>query len=324
MSFYIAVDIGGTQMRAACYRPSGLEPFSLERITTRPSAGAPQPVDPFERLQTLINSIWPVDETVTAISVAAPGPTNPYSGVILKAPNIHEWVDLPLSQKLHERFRAPVVVGNDANLAALAEWKYGAGRGHDHMIYMTISTGIGSGIIVDGRMLLGDQGLAAEVGHVTVLPDGPMCGCGQRGHLEALASGTAIARWVEDELVQGASSTLVMGQQPITAKMVSEAAHQGDELCIAALARAGHYIGMALANLLHIFNPSALILGGGVSQSGSLLFEPIKAALQEHAMNPHYLDNLTLEKAHFGDEVGLVGALALGRTLYPVPDSIPT
>jgi glucokinase len=184
------------------------------------------------------------------------------------------------------------------------------------MIYVTISTGIGGGIISDNRMLLGAHGLAGEIGHVTVIPDGPACGCGGFGHLEAVASGTAITNWVREELEHGAQSSLQSIQQ-LNAKVISEAAKKGDWLAISALSRAAQFIGVALADLLHIFNPTAIIIGGGVSRSGSLLLDPIFTTMQNHVMNPGYLDNLVLREAKFGDDAGLMGALALARTTYP-------
>jgi glucokinase len=280
--------------------------------------------EPLKRLFELIESIWPKDSPVETISVAVPGPVNPYSGILLEAPNIPGWEDLPLQKHLQERFCTKVLLGNDANLAGLSEWKYGAGRGHHHMIYMTVSTGIGGGIIIDDRLLLGAQGLAAEIGHMVVMPEGPACGCGGRGHLEAFSSGTAIANWVREQIEQGTQSTAVKStaaikhttlpaDKTITARMISECAQAGDELCISALGRAGYYLGIAIASLLQTFNPTAVILGGGVSKSGSLLFDPLNKSLKEHIMNPHYLDNLVITTAAFGDEVGLIGALALGR-----------
>lgn len=315
MGAYIAVDIGGTKLRAALFPSEGLKPLRIERSPTKGKGTA------VERLQSLISSIWPKDQEVTAISVAAPGPVNPAAGIVLEAPNIPGWVNLPLRQALQTRFNTLVVLGNDANLAALGEWKYGSGVGHHNLIYMTISTGIGGGIIVDDRLLLGLNGLAAEIGHITVLQDGPLCNCGHRGHLEAVASGTAIARWVQDELASGVSSILA-GQKLVTAQIVAEAAQQGDELCVAALARAGYFLGEALADFLHIFNPSMIILGGGASQSGNLLLKPMEQSLREHVMTPAYLEGLTITMAKFGDNVGLIGALALGRTSFPPEDQI--
>lgn len=311
MPIHIAIDIGGTQLRAAAYHPDSLEPVTVMRIPTRD-----EHTTPLERLQFLITQVWPKDETVIGIAVAAPGPTDPYRGVVIEAPNIPGWVGLPLRNYLENHFHVPVALGNDANLAALGEWMFGAGQGHSHLIYVTISTGIGGGIINDNRLMLGTHGLAAEIGHVTVIPDGPVCGCGARGHLEAVASGTAIARWVRDELQQGAESSMTK-DEPITAKVIGEAAQNGDWLAVSAIARAANFIGVALADLLHIFNPSAIIIGGGVSRTGPLLLEPMFTTMQNHVMNPGYLEDLILRQAAFGDDAGLMGALALARTNFP-------
>ena len=309
MSYHIAADVGGTQLRAACYATDSLKPFQVKRIATQVVGSTP-----LERLKTLIASVWPENQGVDAIGIAAPGPLDSNEGVVMAAPNIPGWVDLPLRKHLEDRFQIPVVVGNDANLAAVGEWKYGAGKGHHHLIYLTVSTGIGGGVIIDDRLLLGDRGLAAELGHVTVLHDGPLCGCGQRGHLEAIASGTAIARWVEEELKRGSVSSLV-NERPVTAKAVSKAAHAGDKLAIAALERAGRFIGQALADYLHIFNPTAVIIGGGVSLSGNLLLDPLCESLKKHVLTRHYLDRLTIAPAALGDDAGLMGALALAREI---------
>lgn len=307
MGVTIAVDVGGTYIRAALYPDDHLKPIRLVRTNTR----APHST-PLEQLEKLITSIFPQDQKVDAISVAAPGPLNPYEGVIYKAPNVPGWKNLPLKKHLQERFQVPVFIGNDANLAALGEWRYGAGQGHSHLIYVTVSTGIGAGVIIENRLLLGNLGLAAELGHVTVLPEGPLCGCGQRGHLEAVASGPAIARWVEQELSRGHPS-LLTGTENLDAKQVAQAAYAGDDLAIAALDRAGRFLGQALADFLHIFNPSLVIIGGGVSQSGDLLLSPMKKALHEHVMSPQYLSGLEIVQASLGEEVGLIGALTLAR-----------
>jgi glucokinase len=309
MSHYIAVDVGGTQIRAACYAPDSLTPIRIDRTSTRHPSETP-----LERLTELVASIWPEKGSVAAIGVAAPGPLDPFAGVIREAPNIPGWIDVPLRSHIEQRFGVPVALGNDANLAALGEWTYGAGQGHHHLVYITVSTGIGGGVIIDDRLLLGLNGLAAELGHVTILPDGPLCGCGARGHLEALSSGTGIARWVEEQLSQGARSSLPCGQ-PVTAKLVGVAAQAGDALAIAAIERAGSYLGLALANYLHIFNPSIIIIGGGVSQLGPLLLDPLWAAIEKHTLSPYYLEHLTLARAALGDAAGLIGALALAHSL---------
>jgi glucokinase len=308
MSNHIAVDVGGTHMRAACY-PSGSQvPQKIEKIATKVLHASP-----LERLVEVISSVIPEEGGVEAIAVALPGPTNPYKGIIYTAPNIPGWDNLAVGPILEEKFGIPVRIGNDANMAALGEWQFGAGKGHHHLIYLTVSTGIGGGILVDDRLLLGVDGLATELGHVTVLPDGPVCGCGKRGHIEAVASGTAIARWTEQQIGEGRPSSL-QNQEKLTAREVAMAAAQGDALSISALERAGRFLGIFLTGLLHTFNPSIIILGGGVSRSGDLLIKPIQACMKEMVISAQYLEGFTLTTAALGDEAGLHGALALARS----------
>lgn len=307
MDTFIAVDIGGTQIRVAVYPKGDYRPLKQKRIPTQGKDSSP-----LERLSGLIAELWPANDHVCAIGVAAPGPINPQLGIIYAAPNIPGWEALPLAQILSERFQVPVRLGNDANLAALGEWRYGAGQGHHYLLYMTISTGIGGGVICDDRLLLGTHGLAAELGHVTVLPDGPLCSCGQRGHLESVASGTAIGRYVSEQLAQGVPSSLAESRSP-TGRDISMAAEQGDPLAKAALGRAGTFIGYALSDYLHIFNPSIIILGGGVSRSGPFLLEPLRMAIAEHVISPEYLHGLVITTASLGDDAGLMGALALAE-----------
>jgi glucokinase len=307
MNAHIAIDIGGTQMRAASYKQQSLDPLIIKRIQSQVPDIKPQ-----DRLIQLVNSIWPPNNKVEAIGIAVAGPLNLERGIIQKSPNIPDFDNFPILRFLEEHFKTPVRLGNDANLAALGEWKYGAGQGHQNLIYFTISTGIGSGVISDGKLLLGARGMAAELGHVTVVPGGPVCSCGQRGHLEAISSGTSIAKWVREELEKGKPSSLE-NRSAITARVIAEAAHQGDLLAIAAFERAGKTLGKAIVNYLHIFNPTLIIFGGGVSKSIDLLLPHINKALETEVFAPGYLDNLTLTTAALGDSAGLMGALALAR-----------
>ncbi len=203
-------------------------------------------------------------------------------------------------------------------MAALGEWKFGAGIHHRNLLYLTISTGIGGGVVVDNRLLLGENGLAAEFGHVTIDPEGPMCGCGHRGHLEAYASGTGITNFVRQQLSLGVSSSLKLDNN-LDSREINQAAQLGDQLAIQAFARAGKYLGIAIANFLHMLNPSIVILGGGVTQAGDLLFTPMHQALQESIISPQYLKNLKITTAVLGDDVGLKGALALLITEFCQP-----
>jgi glucokinase len=318
MGMFMAVDVGGTQLRAAIYPCDSWIPLRVERIPTKDPSSSP-----LERLEILIKSIWPVNEPVIAIGVAAPGTIDPYQGVLVSVANIPGWENLPLRQILEDQFQTKVGIGNDANLAALGEWQYGAGKGHHNMVYLTISTGIGGGVIINDRLLLGHRGLATELGHIVVMQDGPLCSCGKRGHLEAVASGPSIVKWVEQQLSQGFPSDLTANKN-LNTKIIANAALQGDALAIQALARAGNFIGQSVANLLHIFNPTAVILGGGVVQSGPLLMEPLRAAMEENAMSPDYYTGLLLTTAALGDDAGLTGALALAHNVgtKPTPDFV--
>ena len=306
MSHTIAVDIGGTHIRVAVYQPDSITPVAHQR--TRSLAMEP---GVYDRLEHAIESVWPRDQ-VHAIGIASPGPLDPHTGTILATPNIPEWKNFPLTARLSKHFNVPAYLDNDANMAGLAEWQFGAGKGHENLVYLTISTGIGGGVISQGCLLQGFHGMGAELGHMIIDPNGPLCGCGQRGHIESFSSGPSIARYVKEELLAGEKSSL-QREAVITAAQIADAARAGDALAISAFGRAGHYLGIAVANYLAIFDPSVLIFGGGVSQVGELLFKPFEESLRKHTFHPHYLDNLVITRAALGDDAGLLGALALAR-----------
>ena len=266
----------------------------------------------YDRLVQAIESVWQKD--VTAIGIASPGPLDPHTGTILATPNIPEWQNFPLAPNLSKHFGVPVHLDNDANMAGLAEWKFGAGKGHHDLVYLTISTGIGGGVISNDHLLQGFRGMGGELGHMIIDPNGPPCGCGKNGHVESFASGPAIARYVNEQIQAGRQGeTSLRPHSNLSAAQVADAALQGDLLAISAFERAAHYLGIAVANYLAIFDPSILIFGGGVSQVGELLFKPFEESLRKHTFHPHYLDNLVVAKAALGDDAGLLGALALAR-----------
>ena len=239
----------------------------------------------------------------------ASGPLNPYTGIITETPNIPDWTDYPLAEMLSRQYNVPVFLGNDANLALLGEWRYGAGQGHHNLVYLTISTGLGGAAICNDILIEGQRGMATELGHVTVLPGGPVCSCGVRGHLEAVAAGPAIVKYVTEQIAEGRKSVLT-SETELTARGVADAAKQGDELAKAAFVRAGGFIGQATADFLHIFNPSIVIFGGGVSLSGDLIIDPIKESMCKNVMDPSYLEGLQIATAKLGDDAGLLGSLA--------------
>lgn len=306
MSLTVAIDIGGTHIRVAVYEPDSIIPVAHQRAR---SLGHQPGV--YDRLEQAVASVWP-QEKVSAIGIASPGPLDPHTGTILATPNIPEWKNFPLTSKLSNHFGVPVHLDNDANMAGLAEWQFGAGKGHQDVVYLTISTGIGGGVISNGCLLQGFHGLGAELGHMIIDPDGPLCGCGHRGHVESFCSGPSITRYVKEQIAAGQATTL-QAQPNLSAALIAEAARAGDTLAISAFERAGYYLGIGVANYLAIFDPSILIFGGGVSQVGDYLFKPFEESLRKHTFHPHYLDNLVITKAALGDDAGLLGALALAR-----------
>ena len=306
MSLIVAIDIGGTHIRVAVYQPDSIIPLNHQRtrsLATQPGV--------YDRLEQAVEAVWP-REKVAAIGIASPGPLDPYAGTILATPNIPEWKNFPLTAKLSQHFGVPAYLDNDANMAGLAEWQYGAGKGHENLVYLTISTGIGGGVISHGCLLQGFRGMGAELGHMIIDPDGPLCGCGHRGHVESFSSGPSIARYVKEQIEAGYDSSL-LAQPNLNAALIAEAARAGDALAISAFERAGHYLGIGVANYLAIFDPSILIFGGGVSQVGDYLFKPFEKSMRKHTFHPRYLDNLVITRAALGDDAGLLGALALAR-----------
>jgi glucokinase len=313
MSSILAVDFGGTNIRVAHFDHPSIPPTKQIKKPTLASEG---PEQVLQRLKDAIAELMPAQGEEVSIGIAAPGPLNPYEGIIHSAPNLPGWKNIPLRQQLTDEFGCPVFLGNDANLAALGEWRHGAGMDTEHMIYLTISTGIGGGIISHGRLLTGSRGLAAELGHMTILSDGPQCGCGQSGHIEAAAAGPAIARNATQRLEAGEDSTLQQAYaegKAITPVEIAVAAKAGDQLSIDVLSRASRLIGHHLANLAHAFNPELFVLGGGISSIGELFFAPIRQSLEEHVMDPVYLDGLRVLPAALGDDAGLIGAMVLAH-----------
>jgi glucokinase len=313
MSSILAVDFGGTNIRVAHFDHPSTPPTTQIKKPTLASEG---PERVLQRLKDAISELMPDNGEPISIGVAAPGPLNPYEGIIHSAPNLPGWKDIPLRQQLSDEFGCPVFLGNDANLAALGEWRHGAGVDTEHMIYLTISTGIGGGIISHGHLLTGSRGLAAELGHMTVVSNGPQCGCGKFGHIEAAAAGPAITRNARQRLEAGEESTLQQAHidgKAITPVEIAAAAKAGDRLSIDVLSQASRLIGHHLADLAHAYNPELFVLGGGISSIGELFFAPIRQSLEEHVMDTAYLDGLRVLPAALGDDAGLIGAMVLAH-----------
>ncbi len=307
----VAIDLGGTRFRVAVATADGVVEWRTSRLT-RTERGL-QAV--LESIHATIDEALAVVEdrdSVKGIGIAAPGPLDPWTGVIYNPPNMPGWDRVPLKQLFEERYGMPVQVGNDANLAAVGEHRYGAGKGYRHVVYVTVSTGIGGGVIVDDRLLLGTGGFAGEVGHMTIDMQGERCACGNVGCLEWLASGTSIGRRAR-QMVASGIETALSGLKPeeITAQRVAEMAYRGDEASIHLLREAGIAMGVGAVNLAHLFNPQRVILGGGISlNAGPIWWDAVRQTVRSRTM-ASCQQGLEIVPAGLGDDAGLLGGIAL-------------
>ncbi|MBI2863060.1 MAG: ROK family protein [Chloroflexi bacterium] len=310
----IAIDLGGTRIRAALVNSAG-QVLDRRSTLTLADEGRDRVVERIILIATTIIKRVGV-EHLSAVGIGAPGPLDFRTGVIISAPNLSGWHEVPLKDILQSSLGLPVAVGNDANLAALGEATYGGGRGSKNLIYITVSTGIGGGVIVEGKLLLGERGLAAEVGHMSIEAFGPACGCGNLGCLEVLASGTAIARKAKERIAAGEATamTSMLARQggELGAEIVVDAAKGGDAIAREIMSVAATYLGVGVTNLLHLYNPGMVIIGGGVSNAGDLLFEPVRQVVAQRAM-PTYREGLAIAPTALGDDAGLLGAAVLAR-----------
>jgi glucokinase len=312
-SSVLAVDIGATRVRVAVIEQTGAIIWR-ESLLTLAKDG---PTATLGRITVAMREALASGNgsQVTAIGIGAPGPLDPWEGVIYNPPNLPGWDALPLRRMLQDQFGLPVHLGNDANLAGLGEHRYGAGRGVGDMVYLTISTGIGGGIISRGKLLLGADGLAGEIGHTSVEARGPRCNCGNSGCLEVMAAGPAIARLGARAVRLGKAPGIAAraGSDPkgVNAEMVVAAALAGDSAARQIVERAGFYVGVGVVNLVHTLNPRLIVIGGGVTLgAGDLLLDAVRATVAARAMPPFRRD-LRILPASLGDDAGLLGALAL-------------
>lgn len=337
----IGVDLGGTQIRVGVLRGD----FVLTRVNMLTGNDAtPNRIIPriFCAIQQVLEEAGMKLNQIEGIGIGIPGPVDSSSGVVCTLPNLPGWDDLPLGEIIRDYSDVPVFIENDANTAGLGEFIFGVGRGCKNMIYLTISTGIGSGIIADGQILAGASGMAGELGHMTIDRNGLRCNCGNIGCLESIASGTAIARRANEEIAagrgaelltfagslskftDGVSDPLVLstgGVYQVADESTSHILHV-DAPLVACAAKAGvplareiitdvaEGLGVGLVNIIHLFNPDIIILGGGVVQIGSMLMKPALRIVQERSMKMPQ-QAVRIVQAQLGADVGIIGAGAL-------------
>jgi glucokinase len=307
----IAMDLGGTRFRVAVGTSDGEVEWRVSRLTFAEQG----PTAVINRMFTTVDeALKTVDASspVRGIGIAAPGPLDPWSGVIHRPPNLPGWDQIPLKQLFEDRFGIPVRVGNDANWAAVGEHRYGAGKGYSDVVYITVSTGVGGGIIIDNRLLLGHCGFAGELGHMTIDPQGPLDTCGNTGCLEAFASGTAIARRAVEMVMAGAKTSLSgYSAEEMRAELVQAEAYRGDEVAVQIMRDAGTALGVGVLNIAQILNPQRIILGGGVAMgAGPLLWDAMLKVVRTRAMTQCQQET-EIVPASLGDDAGLVGAIAV-------------
>ena len=316
MRFVLGIDIGGTNLVVGCVAEDGSGLHALATEPTHAEAGESQVLDRLvalaRRSVAQARHELPGCE-ILGVGVGAPGPLDTKSGVVLLTPNLG-WVDLPLRQIIRDRIGLPAQLDNDANCAVLGEWWVGAARGSRHAIGITIGTGIGGGLILEGKLYHGASDVAGEIGHMTIDTEGRRCKCGNYGCLEAYASGPNIALRAIEAVEAGAETRLLSyaggDTSRITAQTVYEAAHDGDELALEVVNDTAKFLGVGVANLLTVFNPEVVVICGGVTRAGDHLFVPLRRETARRAFKPA----VTACRIVPGELVGTAGVYGAAKT----------
>ena len=310
----LAIDLGGTQIRAAHVSPD-LVVACRRAVDTRDEEGVEAVID---RICATASAVR--DDARRAgladpvgIGISSPGPLDPWRGVVLETPNLVGWTGVPITERVEAALGLPAFLERDTNVAVMAEWRHGAARGADDVVYVTVSTGLGGGIVLQGNPLIGKDGTAGEVGHLTVELDGPLCGDGMPGHAEAIGSGRAIAREGQALLERGEApglAALTNDPAAVDAELVARAADEGDAACALVLARAWEAIGAMCAGLVNVLNPEVIVLGGSIALHRSDLRVAVRAGIDRRAF-PIPARRVRVEMAEHGDDVSLIGLLTI-------------
>jgi glucokinase len=310
----LAIDLGGTQIRAAHISPD----LAVSARRAVPTGGEDGPEAVITRICALAAEVRDAARAAglpepVGIGISAPGPLNPWRGLVVSPPNLPGWHDVPLADSVEGRLGQPTFLERDTNVAVMAEWRYGAARGADDVIYITISTGIGGGIVLGSLPIYGLDGTAGEVGHVTVDLDGPLCGDGMPGHVEAIASGAAIARDGRDLLARGEApllARLAAEGRKVDAALVAQAADGGDAACAAIYERAFVAIGALCAGLVMVLNPQVIVIGGSVATHRPGLLDAVRREIDARAY-PGPARRARVTPPHFLEDVSLIGSVPI-------------
>jgi glucokinase len=303
--YVIGIDIGGTNIKAGAVDYKG-SILARARASTEPVAGSEAVVDKLLGLVTELKEGLQ-GARLKAIGFGIPGAIRFREGVVTQAPNLPAWDGLPMRQILQDRMQAPCFIDNDANAVAVGEMWVGAGSGHNHVVCLTLGTGVGGGVIIDGELLRGADGMAAELGHISVQADGPRCNCGSRGCLETYTSATGILRMFREAISRDPGNPLASGTGEITTAKIYNAAKQGSAMARDLFAEAGRALGVGMASLVDIFNPEVLIIGGGVAAAWDLLVPPAVTTMMQRAFKAPAA-RVKVERARLEDDAGICGS----------------
>jgi len=313
IQYAVGIDIGGTKISMVLGTSSG-KILTCREIPAQTGARTRACVKELgENLKTLILASGISPKKILGIGVGCPGAVNTQKGTLPRSPNLPGWAGLPLGHILKKTTGLPVYLANDANAAALGESFFGAGRNSKNIIYITVSTGVGGGIIVHGQLYEGAGFVAGEIGHMSIVPEGRKCNCGQRGCLEAYASGTAIGNFVRERMTKKNTKVwkFLEGNKKVSARQVGMAAREGDKLAIESYRQAGYYLGIGIANLLNVLNPEKIVIGGGVLKSAHKIFwATMMKSAKQHAW-PESFRTVRIVRSQLKGHVGNLGALAL-------------
>jgi glucokinase len=308
---FVGIDLGGTQLRVAVADHRG----RLRTVVRHPTEAARGRRHVIDRITGAVLEALRKDGTpahrVAALGIGLPGPVDPAAGLVISPANLPGFRNVPLNRILTRATGIHSFLHHDAHLAALGEYRHGAARGANDLIYMTVSTGIGAGIMLRGELYSGAHGIAGEIGHIVVQRDGPRCTCGNYGCVEAIASGTGITRAVREAAPRTPGTVLHRIENP-TAEDVTRAARSGDELANSILENAGAYLGIALGTLINLFNPELMVLGGSVLKSGAPLLRPMRRSMLASSWKASRR-GLRIVRPALGGDAGLIGAVEFAR-----------
>lgn len=328
MTVNLGIDVGGTGIKGAAVAEDGTLSHRSERVTPAHDVDAIAGTIA-DLVRDLADGCQHEGAEVGAVGVACAGFVDAAGGTVLFAPNL-AWRDAPLKERLDGLVGRPVFLENDANAAAWGEFRFGGASHADDMMLVTVGTGVGGGIVSEGELLRGSEGIAAEIGHLRVVPDGNRCGCGNKGCLEAYASGSALVREGR-ELVRGGSphagalSDLCGGDpEQLTGYLITQAATDGDAAATELFADLGRWLGEGVASLVAVLDPELIVIGGGVSEAGDLLLEPTRAAFGRQLTGRGHRRQADIVLAELGNDAGMIGAADLAARRAGLPPAAPT